>query len=95
MRGAAAEISFLLSMVLLFSVSAWVWRDATRRNMNPRWAIAVGLMMIVFLPLYLVVRKPVKCSECSKVIPASLSMCDECEQLRNKDDGAREGRIFG
>jgi len=89
------SLVLLLPVAGLLAVSAWVWRDATRRNMNPKWGIAVGLVLIVFLPLYLVVRKPVKCSECGKAIPASDSLCEECKQTRPKDDAGRAGYIFG
>jgi hypothetical protein len=84
------------SLTLLVGISCWVWRDAIRRDMNPRWGIAVGLALIVFLPLYLLIRKPVKCGRCGKEIPASLAMCEECEQLSsNEESVGRSGRIFG
>jgi hypothetical protein len=81
---------------LLAGISYWVWQDAARRNMSPLWAIAVGLMLIVFLPLYLAIRKPVKCGGCGKKIPASLSSCSDCEQRTADEQGeGRVGRIFG
>src|ERR1035438_4767944 len=40
------------------------YRDAKRRHMSTSWAIGVGLVLILFLPLYLLVRKPVKCTSC-------------------------------
>jgi len=89
------SILLLLPLAGLLAVSAWVWRDATRRNMNPRWGIAVGLVLIVFLPPYLLIRQPVRCSLCGKAIPASDSLCDECEQPAGKDDAGRPGYIFG
>jgi hypothetical protein len=85
----------LLALAVPIGVSYWTWQDAKKRNMNTRWAIGVGLLLIVFLPLYLLIRKPVKCSACGKEIPASLSLCEECEQLSDEQSAGRAGRIFG
>lgn len=86
----------LAPLALLIAISSWVWKDATRRDMNPRWGIAVGLLLIVFLPLYLAVRKPVKCGGCGKPVPSSAFLCEGCEQLKSNEEGAaRAGRIFG
>jgi hypothetical protein len=81
---------------MLIGVSYWVRQDAIRRNMNPLWGIGVGLMLIFFLPLYLLVRKPVKCTVCGKNIASSRSVCEECEQTITGDPGdGRPGRLFG
>jgi hypothetical protein len=90
------ELVELTMLAVFVGVQWWVWQDVTKRNMSHRWTIAVGLFLIIFLPLYLVVRKPVKCTACGKNIPASLSLCGECEQLiTNKQSEGRPGRIFG
>jgi hypothetical protein len=92
----AVELVEFTMLAILVGVSWWVWQDATKRNMSQRWAIAVGFLLIIFLPLYLLVRKPVKCTACGKNIPASLSLCGECEQLNtDKQSDGRPGRIFG
>jgi hypothetical protein len=89
-------IIVLVAFGLLIAVSRWVWVDAERRGMNPRWAIAVGLMLIVFLPVYLLIRKPVKCSGCGKAIESSSELCEECEELSASEPGqGRPGRILG
>lgn len=86
----------LAPLAMLIAISSWVWKDATRRDMNPRWGIAVGLLLIIFLPLYLAVRKPVKCGGCGRPIPSSDFLCEGCEQLTSNEEGAaRAGRIFG
>jgi hypothetical protein len=80
----------------LVAISRWVWLDAERRGMNPRWGIGVALMLIVFLPLYFAVRRPVKCANCGKDIDSSLSLCEECEALPSGDPSeGRAGRILG
>ena len=85
----------VVGVAMLVAISGWVWQDARKRNMSPRWGIAVGLLLIVFLPLYFSVRKPVKCTVCGKGIAASLSLCGECEQLTARHSDIRPDRIFG
>jgi hypothetical protein len=90
---------------MLIRVSFWVWQDAKKRAMSPRWGIGAGLMLIFFLPLYFLVRKPmqtVKCAACGSDSAASLAFCGECGQslaqtaatVGNETQG-RPGRIFG
>src|ERR1017187_2143842 len=68
-------------LATLISVSIWVSQDARKRGMSARWGIGVGLLLIVFLPLYFLVRRrTVKCAGCGNDIAASLSLCEECEQ---------------
>lgn len=86
----------LMVLIPLGRVSWWVWKDAAKRNMSPRWAIAVGLMFIICFPLYLLVRKPVKCPECGRNMEASLSLCQDCEELIPAEEcEGRPGRILG
>jgi cbb3-type cytochrome oxidase subunit 3 len=68
----------------LLAVAIWVWKDAAKRGMSPRWGIGVFWMLIVFLPLYFVFRKPLRSSECDEQAPDKAS-----------DSDARQGRIFG
>jgi hypothetical protein len=65
----------LAPLAMLVAVSARVSRDAKRRGMNPPWGIAVGLVLIIFLPLYFCVRKPVLCPNCGRKTVASLALC--------------------
>jgi hypothetical protein len=92
----------IVGIGLLAGISFWVFRDAKRRHMSTWWAIGVGLVLIFFLPLYLVVRKPVKCTSCGTNIHASRSLCETCEEraadeecAADIDTGIRLGRIFG
>lgn len=46
--------------VIVLLIAIWVAMDANKRGMNGvLWAIGVFLLCIVFLPIYLIVRKPI------------------------------------
>ena len=47
-------------------------------------------MLIVFLPLYFMAPRPMKCTNCGKDIASSLSLCEKCEALSSSDPS--EGR---
>jgi len=50
---------FLFGFVVALIVAAFVAHDANRRGMSGvGWFIGVACLLIVFLPLYLIVRKP-------------------------------------
>jgi hypothetical protein len=50
---------FLFSTVVVLVIAVFVAQDANRRGMNGvLWGIGVFLLCIVFLPLYLILRKP-------------------------------------
>lgn len=49
----------LLSLVVGAVAGFWVYSDAKKRGMNAvGWGIGAFLLCIVFLPLYLIMRKP-------------------------------------
>jgi hypothetical protein len=49
----------LIAIVIDLLIAIWVYRDAQGRGMNAiLWAIGTFLLCIVFLPLYLIMRKP-------------------------------------
>ena len=87
----------VMVLAILVAVSIWVSQDARRRGMSTRWGIGVGLLLIVFLPLYFFVRRrTVKCAACGNDIATSLSLCEECEQFIQQDPAqGRPGRILG
>lgn len=48
-------IGFTVALI----VAIFVGQDASKRGMNPwGWGIGVFFMLIIFLPIYLIVRKP-------------------------------------
>jgi hypothetical protein len=96
MRAASTPHSLgtLIALTVLVTVAVLVRRDALKRGMSPRWGIGVFLLMIVFLPLYFVLRKPVRCSVCGAKTEHSSSVCAGCEQAAS-DPETRPGRIFG
>ncbi len=49
----------IIGIVLGAVAGAWVYSDAKKRGMNAvGWGIGSFLVCIVFLPLYLIIRKP-------------------------------------
>ena len=51
------EFGFLIALI----VGILVGQDANKRGMNGiGWGLGVFLLMIVFLPIYLIIRKPLK-----------------------------------
>lgn len=50
----------LFGTIVVLIIAIWVAQDANKRGMNGiLWALGVFLFCIVFLPLYLIVRKPI------------------------------------
>jgi len=50
-----------LGMIIALIVAILVGNDAEKRGMNGfGWGAGVFLLMILFLPLYFIVRKPLK-----------------------------------
>ena len=49
----------IIGMFIAFFIAVFIAQDASKRNMNPwGWGIGVFLLLIVFLPLYFITRKP-------------------------------------
>jgi len=87
----------VIALALLITVSIWVRQDAKKRGMSTRWGTGVLFLLIVFLPLYFLVRRRiVKCASCGKDIADSVSLCEECElSIQQDPDQGRPGRILG
>ena len=85
----------LVALAVPMGTSYWTWQDAKRRRMSTRWAIGVGLALIIFVPIYLLVRQPVRCESCGKQIPTGFALCEECDQVTDQESEVRLGRIFG
>jgi hypothetical protein len=75
------------------AVAIWVYMDAKKNNyttpMSIGWMLGVFMLMIVFLPFYLIVKakrvkRPVMstaCEHCSKVYFGSPNYCPHCGHL--------------
>lgn len=49
----------LIGLIIAGAAAFFVYQDAAKRGMNAvLWAIGVFLLLIVFLPLYFILRKP-------------------------------------
>jgi hypothetical protein len=78
------------------AVAIWVYMDAKKNNyttpMSIGWMLGVFMLMIVFLPFYLIVKakrakRPVMsaaCEHCSKVYFGSPNYCPHCGHLVRK-----------
>jgi hypothetical protein len=50
----------LIGLVIAAAIAFYVYQDAKKRGMNAiGWAIGTFLLCIIFLPVYLIMRKPV------------------------------------
>tara|TARA_B100000029_G_C17517101_1_gene938515 strand:- start:134 stop:313 length:180 start_codon:yes stop_codon:yes gene_type:complete len=53
--------SFIIGLIIVLVIGVFIAKDANSRGMNGiGWGIFVFLICIVALPIYLIVRKPVK-----------------------------------
>lgn len=49
----------LIGLIIALVIAISVGKDAAKRNMNSfGWGLGVFALMIIFLPLYFIVRKP-------------------------------------
>jgi MFS family permease len=87
----------LIGLIIAAVVAAFVANDASKRGMNAvGWCFGVFLLLIVFLPLYLLVRTPLLpqyqpefpqsqppaklCRNCGKYSTYNARFCTECGQ---------------
>ena len=81
----------LLAVMIVLVISAWVYSDAKSRNSSSPvlWAVGVMLLMIIFLPLYLIMRPskpnliiaqnaPKLCPHCGKYYEPPAKFCPNC-----------------
>jgi hypothetical protein len=85
-----------IALFVAAAVSIWVYMDAKKNNystqMSIGWMLGVFMLMIVFLPFYLIVKakrakRPVMstaCEHCSKVYFGSPNYCPHCGHLVRK-----------
>lgn len=87
------KVFFMTALVILIwlLVVAWVYSDAKSRGSSSPvlWALGVALLMIVFLPLYIVMRPPKPtavvtksapqlCPHCGKYYEPPVQFCPNC-----------------
>ena len=87
-------MEMIIGLILAGFVAHWVYGDATKRgNAAGLWAFGVFILMIIFLPLYLVMRNPlpmlayyppipsmapVLCSGCGRYSASGTVFCPHC-----------------
>jgi len=66
------ELMIILPWLAVLGIAIFVGKDANRRGMNGvAWGIGVALLCIVFLPIYLIVRKPLGAASAGLPVQAS------------------------
>jgi|SRR5579872_3701376 len=88
----ASGVLVSLGLLVSMSVAFWVGWDARRRGMDPgAWGAGVLLLLIVFLPLYFLFRKPLLhadhgggnfCSQCGGTLSSAAKFCKLCGMPR-------------
>jgi len=49
----------VIGLIIAAAIAFWVYRDAESRGMSGiLWGILTFLLCIIFLPVYLIIRKP-------------------------------------
>ena len=83
-------MGYIIGLTILALITSWVSSDAKKRGMNPfAWGLGVFLVLIVFLPIYFIVRKPKlapvtrKCSYCGFVDQTGARFCPGCGKERS------------
>jgi hypothetical protein len=83
-------MNYVIALIILAFITSWVSSDAKKRGMKPfAWGLGVFLVLIVFLPLYFIVRKPKlapvsrTCSYCGFVDQTGGKFCAGCGKDRH------------
>ena len=97
-------MSILIGLVIAAIVGFLVAQDANKRGMNGAgWGIGTFLFCIIFLPLYLIMRKPLindvsqgntssLCPTCGKYYAGSPAFCPLCGAPQTDDFGRHTRR---
>lgn len=86
---AAAALIMLVIVAIPFLAAVWVYFNARKRYDSAGkpflWALGVFLMLIIFLPLYFVMRprpleerKVIYCESCGEYNPVTSAYCKHC-----------------
>ena len=78
-------MEFVVSFAIALLAGVWVYNDAQKRGSASAlsWAIGTFGLLIVFLPLWLIVRPPLLkslCARCEKDYYGGISFCPNCGQ---------------
>lgn len=85
-----------IALFIAAGVAIWVFTDAKKNNYSMPasigWMLSVFMLMIIFLPIYLVVKAkrakrsvaPTTCEHCSKPYFGNPNYCPHCGHLVRK-----------
>ena len=85
-----------IALFIAAGVAIWVFTDAKKNNYSTPasigWMLSVFMLMIIFLPIYLVVKAkrakrsvaPTTCEHCSKPYFGNPNYCPHCGHLVRK-----------
>jgi hypothetical protein len=90
---AGYTVGYIIGLIILVLICIWVYKDSIRRGRSSSsagiWAVLVFILLIIFLPIYLITRpridprilergSPKKCSSCNKYYDGHPQYCPNC-----------------
>ena len=72
----------LIGILIALAIAIWTYNDTQKRGNSGAWAVGVFFLLIVFLPIYLIVRNPLPAQYAYQQPPAppaySQPQCMHC-----------------